>query len=122
MNFPRSQHVARPAGASLDFFVLLLAVAVIATMLPLQAHAASIDVPFIRDFGCSIVQWLKGPLAVMIFVLVCVVTLVMGMITKMDWGRIITVCILFGILIGLGAIFASSSYIQNVAGMSSCLQ
>ncbi len=122
MNFPRSQHVARPAGASRDFFVLLLAVAVIATMLPLRAHAASIDVPFIRDFGCSIVQWLKGPLAVMIFVLVCVVTLVMGMITKMDWGRIITVCILFGILIGLGAIFASSSYIQNVAGMSSCLQ
>lgn len=122
MNFPRSLINARPAATSRPFLAILLAFAVVAAILPSQAHAASIDVPFIRDFGCSIVQWLKGPLAVMIFVLVCVVTLVMGMITKMDWGRIITVCILFGILIGLGAIFASSSYIQNVAGMSSCLQ
>ncbi len=122
MNFPNSVAIACPATASRRFLATLLAFAVLAALLPTHAHAASIDVPFIRDFGCSIVQWLKGPLAVMIFVLVCVVTLVMGMITKMDWGRIITVCILFGILIGLGAIFASSSYIQNVAGMSSCLQ
>ena len=122
MKFPRSLINARPAAASRQFLAILLAFAVVAAILPSQAHAASIDVPFIRDFGCSIVQWLKGPLAVMIFVLVCVVTLVMGMITKMDWGRIITVCILFCILIGLGAIFAFSSYIQNIAGMSSCLQ
>jgi type IV secretory pathway VirB2 component (pilin) len=101
----------------------VLAVLVLASsLLPLEAHAAAIEVPFIRDFGCSVVQWLKGPLAVLIFVIVCVVTFVMGMITKMDWGRIITVCILFGVLIGLGSIFSNSSYIQNVAGMSACLQ
>lgn len=87
-----------------------------------SAHAQGITVPFIQDFGCSVVQWLKGPLAILIFVLVSVATLVIGMITKMDWARIITVCVIFGILISLGAILGNSSYVQNVAGMSACLQ
>jgi len=102
---------------------LLLALLLVASaLLPVPAVAADISVPFIQDFGCSVVKWLKGPLAILIFVIVCVVTFVFGMITKMDWGRIITVCILFGVLIGMGSILSSSSYIQNVAGMSACLQ
>lgn len=102
--------------------MLLLAFLVLA---PTAAHAqsaTSISVPFITEFGCSIVQYLKGPLAILIFILVCVATLVIGMITKMDWARIITVCVIFGIVISIGAILGNSSYIQNVAGMSSCLQ
>lgn len=103
-------------------FMLLLAVCALA---PTAAHAqsaTSISVPFISEFGCSIVQYLKGPLAILIFILVCVGTLVIGMITKMDWARIITVCVIFGIVISIGAILGNSSYIQNVAGMSACLQ
>jgi type IV secretion system protein TrbC len=61
-------------------------------------------------------------LAILIFILVCVATLVIGMITKMDWARIISVCVIFGIVIGLGTILNSSAAIQNEAGMSSCLQ
>jgi type IV secretory pathway VirB2 component (pilin) len=102
-----------------------LAVLALLALLPGVAFAQSgsgIQVPFVQEFGCSIVQWLKGPLAILIFVMVVVVTLVMGMITKMDWGRIITICIIFGILIGLGSILSSSNYIQNIAGMSACLQ
>ena len=104
---------------ALGGFLLLLAFLVLA---PSSAHAQSIQVPFIQEFGCSVVQWLKGPLAILIFILVCVATLVIGMITKMDWARIITVCVIFGILISIGAILGNSSYIQNVAGMSACLQ
>lgn len=100
-------------------FLLLLAFLLFA---PSPAHAQSIQVPFIQEFGCSVVQWLKGPLAILIFILVCVATLVIGMITKMDWARIITVCVIFGIVISIGAILGNSSYIQNVAGMSACLQ
>lgn len=105
-----------PALAGLVLLMLICAFA------PAPAHAATIEVPFIQDFGCSVVQWLKGPLAILIFILVCVATLVIGMITKMDWARIITVCVIFGVLIGLGSILSSSNYIQNVAGMSACLQ
>jgi type IV secretion system protein TrbC len=106
-----------PAVSGMLVLLALLA------LLPTSAHAQSqLQVPFIQEFGCSVVQWLKGPLAILIFILVCVATLVIGMITKMDWARIITVCVIFGILISIGAILGNSSYIQNVAGMSACLQ
>lgn len=107
-----------PALAGLLLLLVLIALA------PTAAHAqsGSLSVPFIQDFGCSVVQWLKGPLAILIFILVCVATLVIGMITKMDWARIITVCVIFGVLVSIGSILSNSSYIQNVAGMSSCLQ
>ena len=75
----------KAASASI---LLLLAFLVLA---PASAHAQTLQVPFIQEFGCSVVQWLKGPLAILIFILVCVAALVIGMITKMDWARIITV-------------------------------
>ena len=100
---------------------LLIALGCLALM-PATAHAQAISVPFLQEFGCSVVQWLRGPLAILIFILVCVATLVVGMISKMDWSRIIAVCVIFGILISLGAILGHSSYVQNVAGMSACLQ
>lgn len=121
-------HIAPQLTFTLDGFRRKPALAGLALLLlmfmltPASAHAASIDVPFLTDFGCSVVQWLKGPLAILIFIMVCVATLVVGMITKMDWARIITVCVIFGVVIGLGAILSSSSYIQNIGGMSACLQ
>lgn len=99
----------------------LLALLAFAT-LPIPALAAGFDVPFISEFGCQVVQWLKGPLAVLIFILVVVAALVIGMITKMDWGKIITVCVIFGLVVAIGGILSNSSYIQNVAGMGACLQ
>ena len=120
MRLPRPADSLRQSHARWPLVLALLLVA--SALLPGSALAADISVPFIQDFGCSVVKWLKGPLAILIFVIVCVVTFVFGMITKMDWGRIITVCILFGVLIGMGSILSSSSYIQNVAGMSACLQ
>lgn len=115
--FTTSNMLRSPALAGILVVLALIA------LLPISAHAQStIQVPFIQEFGCSVVQWLKGPLAILVFILVCVATLVIGMITRMDWARIITVCVILGILISVGAILGSSSYIQNVAGMSACLQ
>jgi type IV secretory pathway VirB2 component (pilin) len=108
-----------PAASALLVMVALLA---IVALMPTSAHAQQIQVPFIQEFGCSVVQWLKGPLAILIFILVCVATLVIGMITKMDWARIITVCVLFGLVVSSGAVLASSSFVQNVPGISACLQ
>lgn len=104
------------------------ALSVIATILvpfvlmaPGGAHAA-FEVPFLMEIGCPIVQWMKGPLAIMIFVMVVVATLVMGMIMKMDWGKIITVTLILGIVTALGGVLANSSVIQRAAGLSACLQ
>jgi type IV secretory pathway VirB2 component (pilin) len=128
MNLDQSfQLIASPfmdRRASPHQLPILLAVVLLmlAVFMPGEAAAQTISVPFIQDFGCSIVSWLKGPLAIVVFVIVVVVTLVFGMISKMDWGKIITVCIIFGVLLGLGSILANSGYINNIAGMSACLQ
>jgi type IV secretory pathway VirB2 component (pilin) len=95
------------------------------TLVPETALAQSsggFNVPFISEFGCQVVQWMKGPLAVLIFIIVIIATLVIGMITKMDWGRIITVAVIFGLIVAVGGILGNSQYIQNVAGLSACLQ
>jgi type IV secretory pathway VirB2 component (pilin) len=94
------------------------------TLLPdiALAQSSPMQMQGITNFGCSVVQWLKGPLALLIFVLVCVVVLVFGMITKMDWGRIISVCIIFGILISLPSLLTSTGLVSNNFGLTSCLQ
>ena len=57
----------------------------------------------------------------LLFVVVVIATLVIGMISKMDWSRIISVCVVFGIIIGLGGVLANSSYFQAMPAMQSCL-
>lgn len=128
MNFAQSTFFAasslfeRRANPAQLPIVAAIVMLMLAMFLPREAFAQGIQVPFIQDFGCSIVAWLKGPLAIVVFVIVCVVTLVFGMISKMDWGKIITVCILFGVLLGMGSILSNSGYINNIAGMGACLQ
>lgn len=109
---------ARPARLGWVMFAIL--VALVAPSAHAQA-AGGFSVPFINEFGCNIVAWMKGPLAILIFIIVCVATLVIGMIAKMDWARIITVCVLFGIVIAMGSILSNSQYIQSVSGLSACL-
>lgn len=119
-SFNFAQQRANPAQLPMLAAVLMT---LIALFMPTMAFAAGgLNVPFIQDFGCDVVSWLRGPLAIVVFVIVVAATLIFGMISKMDWGKIITVCILFGVLLGLGSLLAGSGYINNVAGMSACLQ
>ena len=106
---------------NLKAFVTAGLVAALLMALPMQAMAQTFDIPFITTFGCNVVKWMKGPLAVLIFVVVVVATLVIGMISKMDWSRIISVCVVFGIVIGLGNVLAGSSFLQSMPSMQSCL-
>lgn len=71
--------------------------------------------------GCTIVKWMKGPLAILIFIMVTVVTIVVGMFAKMDWTKILSIVILFGILQGLATIVASGNFV-SLGALSSCLQ
>jgi len=96
-------------------------VATLLSVLPMDAMAVTFDVPFITDFGCGVVKWMKGPLAILIFVVIVIATLVIGMINKMDWSRIIQVCMVFGVIIGLGSMLANSSYLSASSAMQSCL-
>jgi type IV secretory pathway VirB2 component (pilin) len=93
-------------------------------LLPNAAHAqtSSFDVPFIQDFGCAVVKWMKGPLAILIFVIVIFATLVIGMIARMDWAKVISVAVIFGVISGLAGFMANNQYMQGLAGLAGCLQ
>lgn len=101
---------------------VLMAAMVTMLLMSLPTDAmAQFQVPFIDQFGCQVVKWMKGPLAILIFVVVVVATLVVGMIAKMDWGRIIQICVVFGIITGLGSLLANSSIVQGSSTIASCL-
>ncbi|ABE47088.1 TrbC/VirB2 family protein [Polaromonas sp. JS666] len=108
-------------GQNLKTVLTATLVAALLAVMPIDAMAQNFDIPFITQFGCSVVKWMKGPLAILIFVVVVIATLVIGMISKMDWSRIISVCVVFGIIIGLGGVLANSSYFQAMPAMQSCL-
>ena len=67
-----------------------------------------IKLDFIDKIGCGIVLFMQSTLAPIVLALVVVVTIVVGMFAKMDWSKIVSVLILFGILMGLGKILASA--------------
>ncbi|MDP3311622.1 MAG: hypothetical protein Q8S56_11670 [Polaromonas sp.] len=94
-----------------------LAAAFLLSAVPIEAMAQSMSMPFIEGVGCQVAMWMKGPLAILIFIVVCIATLVIGLITKMDWGRMISVAIVFGIIQGLVSILLSTGTIQ----LPSCL-
>ena len=108
-------------GQNLKTALTATLVAALLAVMPIDAMAQNFDIPFITQFGCSVVKWMKGPLAILIFVVVVIATVVIGMISKMDWSRIISVCVVFGIIIGLGGVLANSSYFQAMPAMQSCL-
>lgn len=97
----------------------LMAVLIVA-ILPTPAMA-DFSIPFIDTFGCDVIKWMKGPLAILIFLVVVVATFVIGMMAKMDWSRIVSVCVVFGIIIGLGGIFANSNWLQGSTTLAGCL-
>ena len=67
------------------------------------ARADEFDLPLVSKIGCALVEWMTGPLAVVVFLIVVISTLVIGIFAKMDWTRILTVIIIYGIIQGLVA-------------------
>lgn len=81
-------------------------------LLPQAAAAAGFSLPFITGIGCDVVRWMKGELAIIIFLLVSVATFVVGLFAKMDWTRILSIVVVYGILQGLASILLSTNTIQ----------
>lgn len=116
----RSQKSGKVAFAA-NTAVTATLFAMLLTVMPIDAMAQTFDIPFLSQFGCGVVKYMKGPLAILIFVLVSIATLVVGMIAKMDWSRIIQVCVVFGIVISIGSVLANSSYVQSAPAIAACL-
>lgn len=86
-----------------------IGLAALMMLIAADAKAASAGTGFgltaLNDFVCKVIEWLRGDLAVMIFFIVVIVTVVVGLFAKMDWTKILSVIILFGLLQGLTSVF-----------------
>lgn len=67
----------------------------------LAQSSSTFDLPLVNTVGCAVIRWISGPLAIIVLFLVAVVVMLIGMIGKMDWSRILTVVIIYGIVQGL---------------------
>ena len=87
--------------------------AVILLVLPSLSFAAGgFSLPFISGIGCDIVNWMKSELAIIIFLLVAVATFVIGLFAKMDWTKVLSIVVIYGILQGLATILLSTGTVQ----------
>lgn len=102
--------------------VLIVALALLALPVFAQSTSGFDALTGSSGIGCTIVTWMKGPLAILIFVMVAVVTIVVGMFAKMDWTKILSIVVLFGILQGLATILGPflSSVVSGSSG-TTCL-
>ena len=82
-------------------------------LMPAVSYAATgFSLPFITGIGCDVVKWMKGELAVIVFLLVAVATFVVGLFAKMDWTKILSIVVIYGILQGMVSILLSTNTIQ----------
>lgn len=86
-----------------------------------QAQAQTIDSSMLGSFGCSIYSFLTGPLAIWAFILVVVGTLVIGLIAKVDFAKIIVVVVVFALIQAIGTYMMSVPSISAKLGTASCL-
>lgn len=77
-----------------------------------QASSSGFSLPFISGIGCDVVKWMKGELAVIVFLIVCVAAFLVGLFSRMDWTKILVAVILFGLLQGIVGILLSTGTVQ----------
>lgn len=79
--------------------------------LPMTA-SAQFALPIVDGVGCDVVNWMRGPLAILVFLIVAVATFVIGLFAKMDWTKILTVVIIYGVLQGLAGLLLANGAIE----------
>ena len=83
-------------------------VAMVGTLAYVTASSAMaagnrLEVGILSEFGCSLLDFFTGSLAVWAFILVAAGILVIGLLAKVDFSRLIAVVVVFGVLQGLGS-------------------
>ncbi|MDP3139749.1 MAG: hypothetical protein Q8N17_25865 [Burkholderiaceae bacterium] len=79
-----------------------------------SAHAA-LSLPVISGMGCDVFNFFTGELAVWAFILIFAGTLVIGLMARVDFAKLISAVVIFGILQGLGGWLTTSGKISTPA-------
>lgn len=83
-----------------------------------SVHAA-LTLPVISGMGCDVFNFFTGELAVWAFILIFAGTLVIGLMARVDFAKLISAVVIFGILQGLGGWLTSSGKISTPACLGS---
>lgn len=86
-----------------------------------RAAEGEINSELLGTFGCSIYNFLTGPLAVWAFILVVVGTLLVGLVAKIDFSKIIVVIVIFALIQGIGTWVMGVDSIASKLGTTNCL-
>lgn len=124
-SFENAHPTAALMKARLQSLATMAVTQIALLLMPSIANAQSgstLQLPIVTEVACPVIQWMQGPLGIIIFICVVAATLLIGMIAKMDWSRIITVTVILAILVGLGGIISNSSTLSSMLGASSCLR
>lgn len=70
---------------------------------------STFTIPFLNQLGCQLFSFFTGSLAIWAFILIAASVLLIGMIAKVDFAKLIGVVVIFGIIQGLGTLLANSS-------------
>lgn len=81
----------------------------------------ALDTAMLGNFGCAIYNFLTGPLAIWAFILVLVGTLLIGLIAKIDFSKIIVVVVVFALIQAIGTYVMSMDSVASKIGTASCL-
>lgn len=73
------------------------------------AQTASFSIPFLNSLGCQLYSFFTGSLAIWAFILIAAGVLLIGMLAKIDFAKLVGIVVIFGIIQGLGNLLASSS-------------
>lgn len=90
----------------------VLAVLLLVPAISYAQSGGGFSLPFITGIGCDVVKWMKGELAIIIFLLVAVATFVIGLFSKMDWTKVLSIVVIYGILQGLASILLTTGTIK----------
>jgi type IV secretory pathway VirB2 component (pilin) len=82
---------------------------------------SALDTAMLGNFGCAIYNFLTGPLAIWAFILVLVGTLLVGLIAKIDFSKIIVVVVVFALIQAIGTYVMSMDSVASKIGTASCL-
>lgn len=85
------------------------------------ATASALDTAMLGNFGCAIYNFLTGPLAIWAFILVLVGTLLIGLIAKIDFSKIIVVVVVFALIQAIGGYIMGMDSVSTKIGTASCL-
>lgn len=87
----------------------IFASALMASETTFAQSTSTFNIPFLNQLGCQLFSFFTGSLAIWAFILVAAGVLLIGLLAKIDFAKLVGAVVIFGLIQGLGTLLANSS-------------